>query len=237
MIDEFLCRPTFSEFPAWPCPACKRGSLRFDHNLLRRWPNKGIVYGIEEGYLFRGEDDGVFSILLKCADYPCNQGVAVLGDYSSRIVDAHTYETEITYTVRDAHPAIMLFDVAEKLIPEMVRVPLLRSFALYWRDPQACAAAIRTTIEALVDTLGVSRTKDGKRVSLGQRLRRLETSPHAQIVEAAKAIKDIGNDGAHGDAVDRGKLLASYELLEIEMRGLFNNDEVRKQTLISRLKS
>jgi Domain of unknown function (DUF4145) len=168
--------------------------------------------------------------------YPCNQGVAILGDYSSRIIDARTYETSVTYTVRDFHPAILLFDIAEELVPEAVRVPLLRSFALYWRDPQACATAIRATIEALVDTLGVPREKNGKRVSLGQRLAQLATGPHAEIVEAAKAIKDIGNDGAHGDEVERAKLLASYELLEVEMRSLFNKDADRKKTLIARLK-
>jgi hypothetical protein len=195
------------------------------------------VYGIEEGYLLRGEEDGVFSTILKCADYPCNQGVAILGDYSSRIVDDHAYETSVTYTVRDVHPAILLFDIAEGLVPETVRAPLLRSFALYWRDPQACAAAIRATIETLVDTLGVSREKNGKRVSLGQRLAQLGTGPHAEIIEAAKAIKDIGNDGAHGDSVDRENLLASYELLEIEMRSLFNNDADRKKALIARLKT
>ena len=236
MIDEFLCRPDFEAFPSWPCPACKRSSLQFDYSLLRRWPNKGTVYAVEEGYVLRGDEDGVFSTLLKCADYPCSQGVAVVGDYSSRIVDTRTYETSVTYTVRNVHPAILLFDVADELVPETVKVPLLRSFALYWLDPQACAAAVRATIEALVDALGVAREQNGKRVSLGQRLEKLAVGPHAEIVEAAKAIKDIGNDGAHGVEVERAKLLASYGLLEIEMRHLFNNDADRKQELIARLK-
>jgi hypothetical protein len=237
MIDKFLCRPAFEEFPAWLCPACKRSSLQFDHKLLHRWPNKGTVFGIEEGYLPRGEEDGVFSALLKCTHYPCNQGVAILGDYSSRIVDDHTYQTSVTYTIKDIYPAILLFDIAEELVPETVKLPLLRSFALYWRDPQACAVAIRATIEAIVDTLNVAREQNGRRVSLDQRLGQLANGPHAEIIEAAKAIKNIGNDGAHGDEVEREKLLASYELLEIEMRSIFNSDTARKQALIARLKT
>jgi hypothetical protein len=161
MIDESLCRPGFEEFPAWTCPACKRGSLQFDYKLVLRWPNKGAIYGIEEGHLLRGEEGGVFSALLKCAYYPCNQGVVILGDYSSRIVDDHTYETGVAYTVRDIHPAILLFDVAEGLVPDAVRIPLLRSFALYWRDPQACAAAIRATIESIIDHLEWRGRKTG----------------------------------------------------------------------------
>lgn len=82
----------------------------------------------------------------------------------------------------------------------------------------------------------MAREKNGKRISLSQRLGLLGAGPHAEIVEAAKAIKDIGNDGAHGDKVEREKLLASYELLEIEMRNIFNNDADRKQALIARLK-
>jgi hypothetical protein len=40
-----------------------------------------------------------------------------------------------------------------------------------------------------------------------------------------------------GDEVDRDKLLTAYELLEIELRQLFNDDSLRREALIKRLRS
>jgi hypothetical protein len=56
-------------------------------------------------------------------------------------------------------------------------------------------------------------------------------------VGAAEAIKDVGNVGAHGDAVDQTKLLVALELLEIELRQLFNDDPARRQELVKELKT
>jgi len=67
-------------------------------------------------------------------------------------------------------------------------------------------------------------------------LQRLDPS-HAEIMEAAKVIRDFGNGGAHGEDVDRDKLLAAYELLEIELRRLFNYDASRRQVLIENLRT
>jgi hypothetical protein len=59
---------------------------------------------------------------------------------------------------------------------------------------------------------------------------------HPDLVDAAGAIKDVGNSGAHGDKVEQAKLLSSYELLEIELRSLFNNDATRRRMLIDDIK-
>jgi hypothetical protein len=59
---------------------------------------------------------------------------------------------------------------------------------------------------------------------------------HPDLVEAAGAIKDVGNSGAHGDKVEQAQLLSSYELLEIELRSLFNNDATRRRMLIDDIK-
>jgi hypothetical protein len=84
--------------------------------------------------------------------------------------------------------------------------------------------------------LGQPARQNGKFLSLERRLNNLGAQ-HSDIVEAAKAIRDIGNDGAHEDEIDREKLLTAYELLEIELRRLFNDDSHRRQELITRLKS
>jgi hypothetical protein len=80
-------------------------------------------------------------------------------------------------------------------------------------------------------TFGQPGIVAGRFVALGTRLKRLKAS-HPDIVEAAEAIKDVGNVGAHGDTVEQAKLLACYELLEIELRALFNSDASRRRSLI-----
>jgi hypothetical protein len=234
MISRDLCKPHFQAFPPWRCPACDQGSLVFDFKNLRRWPSKGTVWAVEEGYQFRGDEGGVFSALLKCSNYACYQGVAVLGDYSSAVVDSN-YTVETVYTVRDIHPAIA-FIAIPKAASETIKDALQRAFVLYWRDPQSCAGALRTVMEGIADRLGEPAKQNGKFVALGKRLEKMKTA-HPDLVNAAEVIKDVGNDGAHGGPVDQAKLLDVFELLEIELRSIFNDDATRRQVLISQIRT
>jgi hypothetical protein len=195
-----------------------------------------VISAIDDGLIAREDDCGVFSITLRCSSPGCRQGVAVLGDYTAHLVEGERWVVEHTYEVRDIYPAILLIDIPDKLTHEPIAEALRRSFALYWRDPQACAVTIRTAIEGIAEHLGQPPKQNDKFISLETRLNQLGEK-HADIVEAAKAIKDIGNDGAHGGAVNRDKLLTAYALLEIELRRIFNDDDLRRQTLIAKLRS
>jgi hypothetical protein len=238
MIDRRLTQIDIADFPSWPCPICKLGSLQRGEKSASRWPNANVKYAIDEGFIEHWDDNGVFSMTLHCSNSDCHQGVAVLGDYSCNLVDDDYQRMAIdtNYRVRDVHPAILLIDIPNKLVPEPIAGALHRSFSLYWRDPQSCAVAIRTAIERIAEHLGQSARQNGRFIGLERRLSNLD-GKHTDLVEAAKAIKDIGNDGAHGDEVDRDKLLTAYELLEIELRLLFNDDSLRREALIKRLKS
>jgi hypothetical protein len=150
--------------------------------------------------MMRGDENGVFSTLLKCSNYTCNQGIAVLGDYSSDIIDA-SYNTETSYTIRDVYPPIALINIPAGAT-EPIKRALQRSFGLYWRDPQSCATTLRTAIEGIADAVGHPARQNGRFVNLGTRLKRMKAT-HPELVGAAEAIKDVGNVGAQGDAVDQ----------------------------------
>jgi hypothetical protein len=120
--------------------------------------------------------------------------------------------------------------------PETIKTALHSSFALYWRDPQACASRLRTAVEGIADHLGQPREVSGKFVLLGTRLNNLK-SQHPELYEAASVLRRVGNEGADGDQIDRDNLLASYELFEIELRRLFNDDEARRKALITKLRA
>jgi hypothetical protein len=109
--------------------------------------------------------------------------------------DFQGMEIATSFVVRGIHPAILLIDIPEKITPEPIAGALLRSFSLYWSDPQSCAVAIRTAIEGIAAHLGQPARQNGKFISLERRLSKL-TAQHADTVEAAKVIKDIANSGA-----------------------------------------
>lgn len=237
MIDHNLCKITFFSIPPWPCPACKQGTiqiLKAGENPIRHWPEKGVVHGIDEGAIERWDDYGVFSATLRCSSYPCQQGVAVIGEYSTNLISFQPWEIERKYEIRDIHPAPLLIDIPEAT-PKPIKTSVSSSFPLYWRDPQACAGKLRTAVEDVLEHLGQPRKMRGKFVSLTVRLKNLKAQ-HPELAESADILRDVGNAGAHGDQVDRNQLLDSYELFEIELRKLFTDDATRRRALITKLR-
>lgn len=163
-----------------PFKALKQKRIQFGTG-----PRKvGVVAGINEGFIERGEDDGVFSATLKCSNYQCQQGVAVIGDYSTSLVSFQPWEIERKYEILDIHPAILLIDIPDAT-PEPIKTALHSSFALYWRDPQSCAGKLRMAVEGVADHLGQPRKVRGKFITLNARLNNLK-SQHPDLVEARR---------------------------------------------------
>jgi hypothetical protein len=237
MLDAELCDPEVYSFPAWPCPACGKGILQGTGKPIRA-SNSGVGFGIDHGFLEPYDDHGIFSITLSCSNEQCGQGVAVSGAYSNYIddpSDSYSLNFSQRYTIKSIYPALRLISITGDP-PERLHKALVRSFALYWSDTQACAAAIRTVIEETANHLAARRLdRRGNPVSLAIHLEDLRTA-HPELVEAAALIKDLGNEGAHGEAVERESLLAAYELLEIELARLFNDVAARRQELLGKLK-
>ena len=232
MIDRALCESGHTYFLPWPCPACGQGTLEREDKMVKHWPAMGVAPAIDEGYLMPFDAHGSFAGVLKCSNKACSQGVAVFGDFSSIETVGMAFEHQ--YSVRGFHPALKIIQIPERT-PQPIAEAITRSFHLFWSDHQACAGAIRVGIEGIVEHLGQPSKVGRKFVPLGRRLKCLKAT-HTEIVDAAEAIKDVGNDGAHGDKVDQTKLLDCYELLEIELRRLFNDDDNRRRALIENIR-
>lgn len=172
------------------------------------------------------EHSGSFGTKVACPD--CKAGAFIVGQYTNRPgKEWHAW-------VHDVYPAPRIIEVPEEL-PYEIPGTLERSFSLYWRDPQSCAAALRTALERVADHLGAPKQRgNGWRLGLSDRLKAIKDD-HPSFFLVADAIKNMGNNGAHGDPVTRIKLLDAYELLEEALRRLIADR--RSAALLSDLKS
>jgi len=249
MISPDLCKVDFTldeaedpRFPHWPCPACGHGVLQLTGRSIHFALSAGMSFAIDVDVLANFEAYGPFCATMMCVNDACRQGVVVIGDYSTNTPDGmywsssgYHFPVERKYVINTIHPAFPLIDVPQQL-PSPILTPLEESFALYWGHPQACAASIRTTVEGIAEHLGQSKEVNGKYIPLAKRLKNL-TSHHPTLAKVASVIKDFGNIGAHGNAVEREKLIAAYELIEIELRALFEDTDSRRDILIGQLKT
>ena len=252
VIDKSLLPPSIEDytdtgphFPRWPCPECAHGRLTIKRSEMHFGAAARIEEGIEGGYLEHWDDQGVFSGLMYCDSVGCRQAVAILGDYEALAHDVgyvigHGIDGRFgqRFTFRSIYPAPNLIAISART-PDPIKNAVAKSFPLFWSDLQACAGAMRIAVEEIADHLRPRRTSsNGFPVSLGNHLEDIKTAQpeHAEHVEAFKLIvQKLGNPGAHGDAVDRDRVIDAYELLEIEIGKLFEG--TRRAELMGRLKA
>jgi hypothetical protein len=178
-------------FSPWPCPACKQGTIqnvKAGENPIRHWPDTGVAHGFEEGAIERWDDYGVFSATLRCSSYECQQGIALIGDYSTNLVSFQPWEIERKYEIRDIHPPLLLIDIPDAT-PEPIKTALNGSFALYWRDRQACAGKLRMAVEGLVDHLGQPRKVRGRFINLVARFDHSEGYKLLSLMRASLVVE------------------------------------------------
>lgn len=252
LIDKSLLEHSIEDytdtgphFPRWPCPECTHGRLTLERSQVHFGAAARIDEGIESGYLEHWDDQGVFAAIMRCDAIACRQAVAVLGDYQALAHDVgyvigHGIDGRFgrRFTFRAIHSAPKLVAMASHT-PDPIKHAIAKSFPLFWSDLQACAGAMRIAVEEIADHVRPRRSgSNGSPVSLGIHLEDIKTAQpqHADHVEAFRLIvRKLGNPGAHGDAIDRDRVIDAYELLEIEIGKLF--EETRRTELMDRLNS
>ncbi len=213
--------------PAWPCPTCRKGTLRLRANTL-------VAHETVRSKRAHSDEEWdpewceyTFTAWLKCSNSPCGEDVAVTGSGGEDI----EYEQEegmmleSYYIPKYVRPALELFDIPKKC-PKSVRKVLRDAFALYWHDYSATANRIRIAIERLLDDLGVKKRRKDKSggfqdLSLHQRIEEF-TKTEPQLGGQLMALKWVGNVGSHDVQVERDDLLDAFEILEHTLSELVN---------------
>uniref|UniRef100_UPI0040477047 DUF4145 domain-containing protein n=1 Tax=Shewanella baltica TaxID=62322 RepID=UPI0040477047 len=219
-MDEFL-RERFDvdHLAQWECPTCKKGILEVKDKL-----------SIEEtASTLTSHDHPVFDYewvtytingILKCNNSRCSETVAITGTgkYDQHFyLDDHGQHQEhhyISFKPVFFYPPIKIFNVIPT-VPEEISQMLLKSFALFFCDDNACGNRIRATLEVMLDVLKVPNSSDdGKFLPLAARLEKINdiTQP---LKDKLTALRLLGNAATHGeglllrkDNVDAYKLLA-----------------------------
>lgn len=123
--------------------------------------------------------------------------------------------------------------------PDDVTEALRASFSCMWADPSAAANHLRSSLERLLDHLGVkrrSKATSGKVESLSLHARILlfeKTQP--AIGRSLMALKWAGNSGSHGRSVSIDDLLDGYEILEHALQEIVEERSKRVAALAKKL--
>jgi Domain of unknown function (DUF4145) len=119
--------------------------------------------------------------------------------------------------------------------PATVEELLGKSFSLYWVDTGAAASALRASLEALLDELKIpSHEKNNKgdtvRMSLHRRLE-VWSATDNDHAELCLALKEVGNLGSHGEAVNPKHYFGSLEIFSHVLKELFENNAKKMKEL------
>ena len=211
--------------PDWHCPYCKRGWLKFVPPLggHKSHTQETLVSELlAECYGFDPQEVAMkFTAILTCGS--CERVTYCAGNaFLEPIVqgESYTQEWETTYSPLVFIPAIPLCDIPADC-PSDVQKVIYDSFALAWLDLSATGNKLRVAIEMLLAHIDPALKPDfTKKRSLGKCINAYcKINPF--LGEHLKAIKWLGNDASHDDALTECDIAVAYQILEEVLRQLY----------------
>lgn len=246
-IDRSLWASSFhlDELPNWACPRCGKHKLKIEKKFTTTlMPDHVVKLKKDPNWEFDWDFARV-SVIAKCGNAACGDYVSITGRttvYESYYEDDEHVGTTIEehVQVHAVYPAPPIFPIPE-VIPETVTRAIERAFKLYWVDASACAGALRSAIERLLDHLKIPTETAGKK---GGPVRldlhgRIELLGKMQLgdKESLHALRTVGNLGAHGAKVENESVLDAMELLEDSLIEILKIREQKIKSLQTRLKN
>jgi hypothetical protein len=238
-VDVTLWAESFSqdEFPSFRCPTCQKGTLTLVSDSLK------VVESERSKRARREVDDWEpdwteerFSALLKCSTSTCGELVVVSGDTQVNEEYYHGQAWASNLRPRSIFPAPYIIALPPE-VPGKVAKELQQAFQLFWVDLNASANRLRTSLERLLDKMGIKKfNKTGKRISipLAQRIKLFETGHGTEFSDIFTALRHVGNLGTHA-TVTRTALLTAFEVYEHALNELFGKHKKKIAELSKKL--
>jgi hypothetical protein len=240
-VDVTLWGESFSqeEFPPFRCPTCQKGTLTMVANSLKVEGSERSKRARREGEFWEPEwTEERFSALMECSSAACGELVVVSGDTEINEQADQDYGRVWASHLRprSIFPAPHVIALPLE-IPGEIEKELQQAFQLFWVDLNASANRLRTSLERLLDNVGIKRfNKTGKRVSiaLAQRIKLFETEHGTEFSDIFTALRHVGNLGTHS-TVSRTALLTAFEVYEHALNELFGKHKKKIAGLSKKL--
>ena len=234
MMDRKLYKLPFrlKSFPAWRCPACKKGTLQLVENSFHKDER---AHSRDAKDCEAWEPDWIdysFSCLLQCSTKKCSESVALSGvggvDWDVGY-DQNGHQQQIwgdRFRPKYFSPHLNLFDVP-KDTPESVAEELTQSFELFFCNPPSAANHVRIALENVLTEMKVKRFENrrGKKTFLGLHNRiSLLPRKHEHLKEMCLAVKWLGNAGSHSNKeVTMDDVMDAYDIVEVLLHDLYDD--------------
>lgn len=243
----------FSDIPTstYNCPKCTTGILQPDQNTFVKtepaysknyhdhdaWEPEWIVYRFSLNYVCNKQDCGEVAIVSGAGSVCENRMYLGYPDqYESYFEKEHSEE----FWIKSFFPAPRLCYIPPKT-PHDVADHLNISFAVYWVEVSAAANALRASLEALLDQLGVPAEVEnatGKlhRLSLHRRLE-MWSDTNSEYANLCITLKEVGNLGSHGETVKDELYFSSLEIYSHVLTELFENPAKKMKLLAESIRN
>lgn len=218
------------DMPPWSCPTCATGILTLPKESLYVCADNMTVREQGEAHFEPDWSRYVFTALLGCNH--CRETVIVSGagdlDEFHHRDDNGQWRSDYVQNLYPRYftPALQIIQLPDNdKLPEQVVNILVSSYSLFWLDLDACVNRLRSTLELLLDDMGVERRlkHDAKRdMTLHDRILRLDGEKHPDTKPMLEATKLVANEGSHQiGQLGRDEVLDCYEMMEFCLHRLY----------------
>ena len=241
MIKSQLLKASLSidDFNLFVCPKC-------DFQLRANNKKPDFAQSADSWFCMEYADSspeyysGVFFLRLVCPNKECNENIYCVGNFNTK-EEINTLSNQQQYTSllfpEYFTPPIHIFKL-HKVYPEDVSLALLEAFSQFWISPSSSANSVRIAVERLMDHYKVKKYAINKkqkrvRICLDKRIS-FFSEKKPDVAEKLRAIKWIGNDGAHSISA-RKDVISSFKLMEHALEELFLKNRIHLGKLAKRI--
>lgn len=221
--------------PLWICPRCKQNALILKPNTFNYFLTADSEVNRSHPNYEPDYDQYRYTALLACSSENCGEQVISTGEgfvefdyYYDSHGDTQT-SYEIYYRPKYFNPCLEIFPLPDTT-PQALKKAIYKSFELFFTDFEASLNQLRSSIEILLNELGVDKSG-----TLHHRLEKLE-GDNTKYTDSLKAIKWLGNAGSHSTSsakIQIEDVLDGYEIFQPILNELFNSKAQSIEGLVS----
>jgi Domain of unknown function (DUF4145) len=229
--------------PDWACPSCAKGVLNLDPPTFHHQE----IYSSRDHSHDEWEPEWItycYSRVLVCSNAKCKETVASVGTGE---VDWYPSEDEHGYPIQEYDdyfrpkyfiPHLKFFPIPANA-PATARELLMKSFDLFFADPNAALNQVRAAFEEVLTHLGIKRFNrvNGRLqfISLHNRITLLP-SKFQKLKDMMVAVKWLGNAGSHaGKTTTIDDVLDAYELTIFILDQIYNDKSLELNKIVKRV--